>query len=115
MIKTAELGRITNTKLGYDHGFLNFWIMFDFGGSGQGFGGYVLGGAGTDSAIRGILDAVGVESWEELIDKPCWVYRNDRVNPEIIAIEAPADVKHKGPHEGLFSIELWQKEVPGSI
>ena len=39
-----EIGRITSAKLGFeeDHGTFGFTLMFDFGGSGQGYGPFIL-------------------------------------------------------------------------
>src|SRR5213594_3604403 len=85
----AELGRIERTMLGTeDHGIFTFMIQLDFGGTGQGFGGYALdqpkgraqnykGRHGTAfgmEAIIKLLDAVGVESWEDLKGKEVWAY-----------------------------------------
>ena len=78
--------RIESTTLGFeDHGIFTYWVMLDFGGSGQGFGGYgldeprtdgagkYLGRRGTvygcDAIIR-LLEVLGVESWEKLKGTP---------------------------------------------
>lgn len=61
--------RITRTDLGYHDGFgsiKNAWVHLDYGDSGQGFGGQVLGGAYTDAFIYGLLEALECESWEKL-------------------------------------------------
>jgi hypothetical protein len=103
-----ELGLIRKTFLGYEsHGMFTFVIEFDFGGSGQAFGNYVIGIHGDKSeinqeevtlknsygteAIMKILDAVGVNKWEDLVGKECWVRRD---NGTIVEIEAPAYRKH---------------------
>jgi len=61
-----------------DHGMLTAYIHLDFGGSSQGFGGYVLEGGSRGFArsknycghfIRRALDVVGVENWEDLKGK----------------------------------------------
>lgn len=70
---------IDRTMLGFeDHGLLTIFLYFDYGGSGQAYGGYVLDGKPTEPhgprtptdlsgiAIPGLLRAVGVRSWEEL-------------------------------------------------
>lgn len=60
-------GRIESTSLGFeDHGIFTYSITIDYGGSGQGFGGYALGGEYTDKVIKGLIKAVGVENWEDL-------------------------------------------------
>ena len=79
MIKNA---RIESTKLGFEHGCLTCWLILDYGGSVQGFGGYGLdeptsrqgdGGRkgtayGTETITR-ILKTVGVQFWEKLPGK----------------------------------------------
>jgi hypothetical protein len=48
-----ELGLIRKTFLGYEsHGMFTFVIEFDFGGSGQAFGNYVIGIHGDKSEIN---------------------------------------------------------------
>lgn len=62
--------KIESTMLGIeDHGIFTFMIHLDYGGSGQGFGGYALGGEYTDKLIRRVLKVVGVEKWEDLKGK----------------------------------------------
>lgn len=73
--------KITGTHLGYeDHGILTCTLSLDYGGSGQVFGGYSLdapvkvkGKFSHREAtqygmafIKGILDALCVDSWEKL-------------------------------------------------
>ena len=81
-IKNAK---IESTRLGYDRGvFLCAWIYLGYGGSVQGFGGYVLAIAKNEGPIRPlndfgiesinrILGTLGVESWEQLPGTPCRV------------------------------------------
>jgi len=71
---------IKSTFLGIeDHGFFTFYLHLDYGGSGQGAGGYVLDvsadnkNQSTDAKlakslriIEKILKIVGVEEWEQL-------------------------------------------------
>lgn len=71
-----------------DHGILTCYVMLDYGGSGQGFGGYALDTAVKDAEgkflrregtafgmqfIQNILDTIGVEKWEDLKGKHCRV------------------------------------------
>lgn len=81
--------RIETTTLGFeDHGIFTFWLMLDYGGAGQGYGGYgldeprrddsgkYLGRRGTafgcDAIVR-LLEVLDVDSWEKLPGKPCRV------------------------------------------
>ena len=121
----AELGRIETTMLGTeDHGIFTFMITLDFGGTGQGFGGYALdtptgrglrfkGRHGTAfgmEAIMQLLDAAGVESWEDLKGKEVWAYRDrDGLGGMIKGIEAPAYRKHKG---AFFIEDLAKEYIP---
>lgn len=61
-IKNAKIERVSiDTER-----FLSSWVHLDFGGSGQGFGGYHLGGPAAAAWIAGILDTLEVEKWEDL-------------------------------------------------
>lgn len=63
-IKNAK---IESTMLGFeDHGIFTYMIYVGDGSSGQGFGGYSLGGNYTDAVIKGLLKTVGVDKWEDL-------------------------------------------------
>lgn len=62
MIKNA---RITSTVLGYDDGHLTFWLMLDYGGGGQGYGGYNLNGIPINT-LGALLTTLGVRRWEQL-------------------------------------------------
>ena len=74
--------KITETKLGclHDRGIMTFWIMLEFGSGGQGFGGYTLDSycktaqkrlqtALTGEVVHGILEALELDSWEDLKGK----------------------------------------------
>ncbi len=76
--------RIESTHLGMeDHGFFTFYLMLDYGGSGQGAGGYCLDIWNDDENSKGdanqlaksfliikeIMKTVGVEKWEDLKGK----------------------------------------------
>ena len=113
-----ELGIIKSASLGFeDHGLLTFWLDLDFGGSGQGFGGYCLGGGFTDACIRGILEAVGVKDWVDLVGKQVWVTRRSGKpaawgsSDPIDIIEAPAFVKHGKAFNVKALSEMFDKEV----
>jgi len=71
-----ENGKIERTFLGVEgHGIFTGWIHMAGEGWGQGFGGRVLDGDYTATWIRGVLEAVGVDEWEQLIGKPVRVER----------------------------------------
>lgn len=70
--------KIASTTLGYeDHGVFTFYLGLDYGGSGQSAGGYALdeydriketrkGYPHAIDLLSGILNIVGVDSWEEI-------------------------------------------------
>jgi hypothetical protein len=70
--------KISGTMLGVeDHGILTCMVHLDYGGAGQGFGGYAFdewdekkkerfGVSFGMEAIRRILDVTGVTRWEDL-------------------------------------------------
>lgn len=118
-----ELGKIEKATIEYeDHGILTAFIGIDFGTSYQSFGGYSLdnwneaeqrriGTAAGMDFIMGIMDAVGVNSWGDLIGKEVWVEREpkDGAFGRIVSIESPPYRKHTRP----FRIEEWQARWTG--
>ena len=79
-IKNAVI-RSTSLEI-EDHNILTCWLYLDYGGSGQGFGGYGLGLSGNNKHrddqkesvfcarfLRGILDVAGVRRWDALDGK----------------------------------------------
>jgi len=77
-IKNAK---ITSADICFeDHGFLTIYIGLDYGGSGQSFGGYALGGQKGLKAreqnvnacgmfITRVLEVAGVHRWDQLVGK----------------------------------------------
>ena len=74
---TIRNAKITSTKLGFDRGFImSCWLHLDYGGGGQGFGGYCLWNMHEESKsketlwganyIEQVLKVCGVEYWENL-------------------------------------------------
>ena len=98
-----ESATITND----DHGLLSAWVYLDYGGSGQGFGGYALYlpkdfRAATNQAnyaghfIWRVMEIAGVSRWSDLAGKTLRVrhehhkvqaighiVKNDWFNPEV--------------------------------
>lgn len=80
---------IKSTMLGIeDHDVMSFYLYLDYGGRGQGAGGYCLdsysremdkriGWAGGIAMIRAILEVVGVRKWEDLPGKNIRVKHTD--------------------------------------
>jgi len=77
-IKNALIGKATISNA--DHGCLTVWLSLDYGGSGQGFGGYNLGSASLKKYknvggnccghfINRCLAIAGVSSWDKLEGK----------------------------------------------
>jgi hypothetical protein len=66
--------RITQTKLGYSGRGFSIWLILDYGGAGQGFGGYThMDSEKGIQFIKEVLRVVGVSQWEELIGQMCRV------------------------------------------
>ena len=71
-IKNALITGVTLST--EDHGCLSSFLHLDYGGSGQGFGGYALHSPKYPSAVTGlwiwrILEVTGVSRWEDLPGK----------------------------------------------
>lgn len=80
MVDRIQNAKVRSTTLGYeDHGILTAFVDLDYGGSGQGFGGYALDTKPNQgehnraphiacgSWVGGILWALGVDSWEKVV------------------------------------------------
>jgi len=84
-----ESARITSD----DHGLLSAWLMLDYGGSGQGFGGYTLYlpesfayhelKSVAGHFIWRVMEVAGVTDWDKLTGKTIRV-RSDRGGIEAI-------------------------------
>src|SRR5690606_4184921 len=105
MSNLIENGRITNADIIFSRGFvLDCWITIEFDGSGQGFGGYVLGGNPFDTSavcarheqqrnlaadfIGGVMAVADVEKFSNLVGKVIRV-RRDEPHGTIVAIGHP--------------------------
>lgn len=66
----TENAVVRSTELGGNERGPSFWLHLDYGGAGQGFGGYRLGGEFTHYVIMGILETLEVDSWEKLKGTP---------------------------------------------
>jgi len=77
----AQPAKIVRTFLGFeDHGIFTAQLTVDYGGSGQGVGGYNLSGdTGFGAAfIKAVLRAAGVDSWEKLTGRVVQVLLEDK-------------------------------------
>lgn len=69
MPKEIKNATIERTMIGIeDHGILTCMLHLDYGGSGQGFGGYEIT-LNAGQWIQKIIETVGVEKWEDLKGK----------------------------------------------
>lgn len=82
---TERNALITKTTLGTADGPLMAWLHLEFDGSGQAFGGYVLGKGVASFWIDRVLTVVGVSNWEDLKGQHIRV-RHDTEFGGIIAI-----------------------------
>lgn len=84
---------ITSATIKEEHGVLSAWLMLDYGGSGQGFGGYVLylpqsftHHKDPQNNCAGIfiwrcMEIGGVDSWSQLVGKSVRVRKDDEFGP----------------------------------
>lgn len=114
-----QLGKVESVSFGSgDHGNMTFWVMLDFGGGGQGFGGYALddwdeskkrrvGTAAGMDLIMQLLELFKVDSLNQIAGRPVYaLYENEHhFNDKIIGLEIPAFDGGK-----KFLIKDWQNE-----
>ena len=80
---TIENVKIRSTMLGIeDHGLTTCWLMLEWPGSGQGFGGRMLGTEKKPHAafgffVRRILETLGTDIWENLPGKYARIEHDD--------------------------------------
>ena len=84
-IKNAVIKSATITN--QDHGCLSVWVHVDYGGAGQGFGGYNLGRANPKELSKGgnigshfiarCMDVAGVSEWSQMAGKTIRVKGSD--------------------------------------
>lgn len=113
---TKEIGRVTGVRLGVeDHGILTLDVAFDFGGSGQSFGGIALDtwdpvkrrrvgtAAGNDYILR-VLGVFGVGELAAIRGRVMYVIRDGERGP-IVGLESP-------PFDGSrrFMVDEWRAE-----
>lgn len=93
---------IESARICISRGFLlDSWLSLDYGGTGQGFGGYVLGGIGDEKVpsaqhaeqpnlaaewIVSILQAAGVDDWKDVPGKAVRVRREEGFNGRVTGI-----------------------------
>lgn len=126
MTGIRELGQIVDAIIRKEEGLLQFCIDFDFGGTGQLFIRTLddydkkeeerVGTAFGCECIMRILEAVGVESWDELKGKEMWVIRDKEergaMDEMIIGMEAPRYRKSAG--RPFYIQELTNKYYPSA-
>lgn len=117
-----ENGRITNADILFSRGFiLDCWLTLEFEGSGQGFGGFVLGGNPFDDDARaarhgeqpnlaadfigGIMAIADVEKFSDLKGKVIRVERETSMGP-IVAIGHPFKDHWYRPTERFAALGL---------
>jgi hypothetical protein len=122
----VENGRITTADIQFSRGFiLDCWIFLEFDGSGQGFGGYVLGGNPFDTVkaarhedqaniaadfIGGVMAIADVEKFSALPGKVVRVER-DKPYGTIVAIGHPFKDRWYRPAERTALLAKARGEV----
>lgn len=63
----GKLARIKRTQLGYEgHGIPTAWLHCEGDAWGQGAGGWNLRGEAMSAFVMGVIDALGVNDWEQV-------------------------------------------------
>ena len=113
-----RLGKVASVDLFIeDHGLLTLYVMLDFGGSTQGFGGFALDewskeddrrvgtAAGLDLVLQ-LLALFGVNRLDEIKGRTVYALRDDKDgwNDPIAGLELPAFDGGR-----VFSVDAWRK------
>lgn len=78
----AEIATIEATSLGYeDHGIFTAQLRFAGSGWTQCAPAYALGGPACHRYVKGVIEALGVQSWEGVSGKKVYVLREARYLP----------------------------------
>lgn len=105
------IGKVESTFLGIeDHGILTATVYFNFGGTAQGIEAIVLHVPGkpvdhAGSFIVGLLQAFGVNNWNEVKGRTVWVQKEDEWG--FITGIRPLEPEPGTP----FVIKEWQDRV----
>lgn len=110
---TRQPGTIESVSAGIeDHGVPTVWVHVSFSGSGQGFGGVVLGKDENDplfkSFVADLCATFGVEKLEDLKGRKCCALRCfDEWGAQIEGLES-ADT------DARFTLTAWRKKTLGA-
>jgi hypothetical protein len=96
--------RITSVELGYA-GFNvpSAWLHLDYGGAGQGFGGWCLSGPAMSIFVMGVLDTLKLDEWNKL---PGQIIRVKQSHSKVHAIGHPIEDKWFDPVETFKKAEV---------
>jgi hypothetical protein len=86
-VMQIQNAKVTGTMFGIeDHGILTASIFVDYGGSGQGIGGYSLEEEYAARWLRGVLKVLDIDRWEYVKGQLCRVKREDGWNGKVLGI-----------------------------
>lgn len=98
-MRNIRNAKITGTMLGFeDHGIMSAMIHTRSGSTGQGFGGYGMGGRWGMEFITSLLKTLEVNEWEKLVGTHC---RVDADHSKIYRIGHIIEDKWFNPEEDL--------------
>ena len=124
-----KIAKIESTMLGIeDHGIFTAYVFMNYGGSSQGFGGYVLDKLVDRETYRrepmpsalgfvtGVLQAAGVDSWERLKGRTLFVLfaNDDEWNEKPIGLEPLPTEPGKRWMASEWAEQVQQAERAGS-
>ncbi len=114
-----KIGKVTKVRLGMDRGvFLTLWLHFDFGGSAQGFGGFILcegvgddgireGTAGGADYIRQVLTVFDVDDLNDIVGRHAYALYEGEKHCYGDSIKGVESTEPEGSKR--FTIADWQE------